>query len=64
MSSHGAVSGAHCSYVWEVSDIGKHTFIIRKVVLHRTRRKLFLEAIDLVEEEDDGCLDKPSAVAD
>jgi len=39
-------------------------FVVWEVVLHRAHRELFLETIDLVEEEDDGSLDKPSRIAD
>lgn len=39
-------------------------FIVRKVVFHRTDREFLLEAVDLVQEQDDGRLDEPSRVAD
>ena len=42
----------------------KHTFIVWEKVLHRAHWELFLEAIDLVQEEDDACLDEPARVAD
>ena len=39
-------------------------FIVREVVFHRTDRKLLLEAVDLVQEQDDGCLDEPPRITD
>ena len=36
------------------------TLVVGEVVLHGADGKLLLEAIDLVEEENDGCLCKPS----
>jgi len=39
-------------------------FVVGEVVLHWADRQLLLEAIDLVEEQDDGCLDEPPRVAD
>lgn len=38
--------------------------VIREVVLHRANGELLLEAIDLVEEENDRGLDEPPGVAD
>lgn len=40
------------------------TLVVGEVVLHRADGQLLLEAIDLVEEENDGGLDEPSGVAD
>lgn len=40
------------------------TFIIREVVLHRTYGQLLSESINLVQEQNDTCLDEPSWVAD
>lgn len=40
------------------------TLVIREVVLHRADRQLLLEAVDLVQEQDDRRLDEPSRVAD
>lgn len=40
------------------------TFVVGEVVLHWADWELLLEAIDLVQEEDDGCLDEPPGVAD
>ena len=39
------------------------TLIVREVVLHGADGQLLLETIDLVEEENDGCLDEPPGVA-
>lgn len=39
-------------------------FIVWKIILHRADRKLFLEPINLVQEQDDRGLDKPPRVAD
>ena len=39
-------------------------FVIGEVILHWTDGQLLLEAIDLVEEEDDGGLDEPAGIAD
>lgn len=39
------------------------TLIVREVVLHGADGQLLLEAIDLVEEQNDGGLDEPSRVA-
>lgn len=39
------------------------TLIVGEVVLHGADRQLLLEAIDLVQEENDGSLDEPSRVA-
>lgn len=44
--------------------MGRLTLVVREVVLHRAHRELLLEAINLVEEQDDGSLDEPSGVAD
>ena len=38
--------------------------VVWEVVLHRADGQLLLEAVNLVEEEDDGCLDEPPRVAD
>lgn len=38
--------------------------VVGEVVLHRADRELLLEAVDLVEEENDRRLDEPSRVAD
>ncbi len=38
-------------------------FIVREIVLHWRDRKFLFESIDLVEEENDRCLDKPAGVA-
>jgi len=38
-------------------------FIIREIVLHRADRQLLLEAIDLVQEKNDGSLDEPPRIA-
>lgn len=46
------------------SSIIRTALVIREIVLHGADRKLLLEAIDLVQEEDDAGLDKPSGVAD
>lgn len=35
------------------------SFVVREVVLHGADRQLLLESIDLVEEQNDRCLDKP-----
>lgn len=40
------------------------TLVIGEVVLHRADGQLLLEPIDLVEEKNDRCLDKPPGVAD
>ena len=40
------------------------TLVVREVVLHGADGQLLLEAIDLVEEKNDGGLDEPSRVAD
>ena len=40
------------------------TLVVGEVVLHGADGKLLLEPIDLVQEQDDGCLDEPSRVAD
>ena len=40
------------------------TLVIGEVVLHGADGKLLLEPIDLVQEQDDGCLDEPPRVAD
>jgi hypothetical protein len=40
------------------------TFIIGEIVLHWACRELLLESIDLVEEQNDGCLNEPSGIAD
>ena len=40
------------------------TLVVGEVVLHGADGELLLETIDLIQEEDDGCLDKPSGVAD
>jgi hypothetical protein len=34
--------------------------VVREVVLHGADRQLLLETIDLVEEQNDRCLDEPS----
>lgn len=39
-------------------------FIVWKVVLHRAHREFLLEPVDLVQEEDNRCLDEPSGIAD
>lgn len=39
------------------------TFEVREVVLHGRNWELLLESIDLVQEQDDGCLDEPARVA-
>jgi hypothetical protein len=39
------------------------TLVVGEVVLHRADGKFLLEAVDLVQEENDGCLDKPTRVA-
>jgi len=36
------------------------TFVVWEVVLHWADGKLLLESVNLVEEENDGCLDEPS----
>jgi hypothetical protein len=41
-----------------------HTFVVREVVLHGAHGELLLESIDLVQEQDDRGLYKPSRVAD
>ena len=46
------------------SSIIGTTLIVREVVLHGADGQLLLETIDLVEEENDGCLDEPPGVAD
>jgi hypothetical protein len=48
------MSGGFCSL----------TFVIREIVLHWAYWQLLLETIDLVEEENDGCLDEPPRIAD
>lgn len=40
------------------------TFVVGEVILHRADRQLLLKPVDLVEEENDGCLDEPPRVAD
>ena len=42
----------------------QRTFIVREVVLHRADRQFLLESVNLVQEQDDGCVDEPSRVAD
>lgn len=39
------------------------TLVVGEVVLHGADGKLLLEAVDLVQEENDGCLDEPTRVA-
>lgn len=46
------------------SGVVSTTFVVGEVVLHGADRKLLLEAVDLVQEENDGCLDEPTRVAD
>lgn len=46
------------------SSVVGATLVVREVVLHRADRELLLEAVDLVEEENDRGLDEPSRVAD
>ena len=38
--------------------------VVREIVLHWADGQLLLEAIDLVQKQDDGGLDEPSRVAD
>ena len=38
--------------------------VVGEVVLHGADGQLLLEPVDLVQEQDDGCLDKPPRVAD
>ena len=45
------------------SSIVGTTLVIREIVLHRANRKLLLESVDLVEEENDRSLNEPSRVA-
>jgi hypothetical protein len=40
-----------------------HTFVVREIVLHRAHGKLLSEPINLVQEQDDARLNKPSRVA-
>lgn len=40
------------------------SLVVREVVLHRAHGELLLEAVNLVEEEDDRRLDEPARVAD
>jgi hypothetical protein len=40
------------------------TLVVGEVVLHRADGQLLLEPIDLVQEQDDRCLDEPPRVAD
>lgn len=46
------------------SSIVVTAFIVGEVVLHRADGQLLLETINLVEEQNDGCLDEPPGVAD
>lgn len=46
------------------SGIVGTALVVGKVVFHWANGKLFLEAIDLVKEQDDGGLDEPPRVAD
>jgi len=46
------------------SGIVGTALVVGEVVLHRADGQLLLEAIDLVEEENDGGLDEPPGVAD
>jgi len=39
-------------------------FVVREVVLHRAHWEFLLESINLVQEQDDRCLDEPSGIAD
>lgn len=41
------------------SNLVQLTFIVREVVLHRADRQLLLEAVDLVQKQDDGRLHEP-----
>jgi hypothetical protein len=43
---------------------GFRTFIIWEIILHRANWQLFLEPVDLVQEQNDARLDKPSRIAD
>lgn len=45
------------------SGIVGTALVVGEIVLHWADGKFLLEAIDLVKEQDDGCLDKPSRVA-
>jgi hypothetical protein len=40
------------------------TFVVREIVFHWADRELLLETINLVQEQNDRCLDEPSRVAD
>lgn len=42
----------------------RHTLVVGEVVLHGANGQLLLEAIDLVQEQNDRCLYKPPRVAD
>lgn len=48
---------ASCSIVWA-------TLVVGEVILHGADRELLLESVDLVQEQDNRCLDKPPRVAD
>jgi hypothetical protein len=45
------------------SSVVGTTLVVREVVLHGADGQLLLESIDLVEEENDRCLDEPPRVA-
>lgn len=49
---------------WTKTEWRQRTFIVREVVLHRADRQFLLESVNLVQEQDDGCVDEPSRVAD
>lgn len=46
------------------SGVVSTSLVVGEVVLHGADRQLLLEAIDLVEEENDRSLDEPAGVAD
>jgi len=50
-------------YEWSSGKPGMRTFVVWKVVLHWAHGQLLLEAIDLVEKQDDTRLGEPSRIA-
>ena len=45
------------------SSVVGATLVVGEIVLHRAHRELLFESINLVQEENDGCLDEPSRIA-
>ena len=50
-------------YEWGSSKTGTRTFVVWKVVLHWADWQLLLEAVDLIQEQDDTRLGEPSRIA-